>query len=181
MTMEFQTLPPEPEAAGQKRNAAFDAHARKRQDDRPVDVAGRSAATRFAMARHVRPRRQARPDDSPTGNGHGLPLVAAGEVAVRSRKAQGGRRAAEDPGRSAGLRAARHHRRGRHGRGLRGPPIVDRPHRRREDAQAVGQGPRGAARQVHLRSGRHRRARPSEHRADLRPGLERRRARCSIR
>ena len=76
---------------------------------------------------------------------------------------------------SARLRAARHHRRRRHGRGLRGPSIVDRPHRRREDAQAVGQGSRRAARQVHLRSGRHRRARPSEHRADLRPGLERRR------
>ena len=40
------------------------------------------------MGRHVHAGQPAGPDDPPKGNGHRFPLVAAGEVAVRSRDAQ---------------------------------------------------------------------------------------------
>ena len=176
MTMEFQSLPPEPcgRAAEERRGirrTRSKATRRSISSMSPAEARQLDSQWRGTFDLGAKQGQTIRQRETITGFRSSLPVKS--RYVREKRKAAGD--AAEVAGRSARLRAARHHRRRRHGRRLRGPSIVDRPHRRREDAQAVGQGPRRAARQVHLRSGRHRRARPSEHRADLRPRRERRR------
>ena len=90
LTMEFQPPPDadEPATGRPSRQAPLDPHARERPHDRsrcrrptPQKLDSQWRGT-FDLGS------QARPDDPPEGNGHRLPLVAAGEVAVRSREAQ---------------------------------------------------------------------------------------------
>ena len=134
--------PPLVRQAAEPPGQAGDGHVRPRADDRVRRQRARTSTSRCSPRSGKAASRKAaatlgatiKQKETITGIVR-QQLVADRQVAARARPAAQPAPAGHVAGRRARLRAAERHRRRRHGRRLRRPAVVDRPHRRAQDAQ----------------------------------------------